>query len=457
MAVVYGSATLTIAINTKQNLFDPVFAEQRSYVPQDAPTEWVTQYKRYCFENSASEIFAFHNFKRYLYTGGIIGARAWCLQERQLSPRMMHLIDNSIILWECSSLRASNATPEHFSFIEKRIALKLCQDIGDNMAMHQRYVDGAFYRRDGDSFPDLTNHLYFWHIMLRDMGYRSLTCSSDNLIAIAGIAAQFQYNTGLTYLSGIWKEDIPRGLLWMRTPEQELSYNRQWKRFSDYQGPSWSWCSVDGPTQLIEYNTRTQMPMDVREERVSDQTWVNMIHDIEIHGFQDSAISEQLRYLQRESYLSIKGYLGRFQCSGEEVTLSQCAGKDRFSYTRDLGGGTNLFDLSQIEQAPGNHVKGAAVFDIPEECTERKLWCLFLAKASEEPGRFGVALVLEPIPDLFKASTQLNTNHAGSMDETWRPRDFRRIGLAFLQLQHSNEWIQIWTKYLGEKAQLHIF
>lgn len=143
--------------------------------------------------------------------------------------------------------------------------------------------------------------------MLRDMGYRNLTYSSDSLIAIAGIAAQVRYNTGLTYLSGIWKEDIPRGLLWMRAPEQEMPYNRHWKRFSGYQGPSWSWCSVDRPTQLVEYSSLNQMPMSVEKKRVDDEAWVSMIHDIEIHGFQDSAISGQLKSLQRESYLSVKG------------------------------------------------------------------------------------------------------------------------------------------------------
>lgn len=109
------------------------------------------------------------------------------------------------------------------------------------------------------------------------------------------------------------------------------------------------------------------MPIDVEEERVSDQTWVNMIHDIEIHEFQDSAISEQPRYLQKESYLSIREYLGRFLCSGKEVTLFQCAGKVIGSYTCGLSGGASLFDLSKARQAPGNCTKGAVVFDLPEE------------------------------------------------------------------------------------------
>ena len=480
MASVYGSAGLTIAVNTDQNLFDTLFSVLESPRQYDAPDEWVKQYKRCYIENVKGgwTSMVTHAFCRFLYEGGIIGARAWCLQERQLSPRMIHLLDNGVMLWECPSLLSNTATPEHFSFMEQsKVASLLCKDNSRKLPMYQRYVDD-YFRRYGNKSPD--RHFEIWHTMLRDLSYRHLTYSSDNLVAIAGIAVQVHRDTGMTYLSGIWKEDIPRGLLWARNAEEgattpgsdestpvtmdtkQLRYNGHWNRFSGYQGPSWSWCSIDGPTQLIEHDGSFRELMQVSEKGDGRRCWETMVHGIEVWSTQGSDINAPLKPLQRGSYLSITGHLGRFQCSGEEVPLFHSSGRKKDSY---VGPGVcpyNLSDLLQPDGNPGKLVRGAVVFDIPEECISRKVWCLCLAEAPRPhgmrnhlqsvDGRVCAALVLKRVPPALAEGSKHSTNHSGSADGGRPPYKFRRIGLALVELLRDENW----TDCSGAKVQVRI-
>ena len=485
--------------------------------------------------------FAFNNFLKFLYEGGIIGDRAWCLQERQLSPRMIHILDNGVVLWECPSLMANTATPDHFSFIERgRAAKNLCKQRRLKMAMHTKYVDYEFSSDDGGSRQSVDEHLEAWHALLRDMSYRSLSYSSDNLIAIAGIAAQVQHNTGMTYLSGLWKEDIPRGLLWARIAEEAeeaedtsdsesrqhpmvdlplLCYKGHWNRFSGYQGPSWSWCSIDGPTRLISHDNLRHDDIHVATNSDDKRIWRSMVGNMEVQHSQGSSMRKHpemnsdlqawaiplikrllpldehslikmliraatlskaggvdylwgilgdsrasLEFvssfnlnreepspvlpLRRGSYLYIEGHLGRFQCSGKEVkpfySLKRTKVETKHPYFGYHKETYNLYERPLVNEEPGDRVKGAAVFDIPEECTKRNLRCLCLAEAPDRPATFRphpttccVALVLERLSDLAKDQKSSTTDHVGNVDTRQTPKNFRRIGLALLESQYS--------------------
>lgn len=79
---------------------------------------------------------------------------------------------------------------------------------------------------------------------------RQLSYDKDTLPALEGLANAFHrtYTPEDTYHSGIWRNDLFRGLLWM-IKDSSLSV-----RPSQAQFPSWSWASVRGE---IEWPTRT--------------------------------------------------------------------------------------------------------------------------------------------------------------------------------------------------------
>lgn len=55
-----------------------------------------------------------------------------------------------------------------------------------------------------------------WYGMVEDYLSRYMTCESDKLPALAGLATNFQRETLTdgTYLAGLWKEHFPGCLLW---------------------------------------------------------------------------------------------------------------------------------------------------------------------------------------------------------------------------------------------------
>jgi hypothetical protein len=73
---------------------------------------------------------------------------------------------------------------------------------------------------------------------------RHLSCESDRLPALAGLAQFVSSTTGGQYLAGLWKEDLHRGLLWNTQQKQSLADLLGSLRSS--RPPSWSWVSRVG-------------------------------------------------------------------------------------------------------------------------------------------------------------------------------------------------------------------
>ena len=80
-----------------------------------------------------------------------------------------------------------------------------------------------------------------WYRAVQEYSIKKLTFESDRLPALAGIAARVSKTLGLTYLAGIWKEDMARGLCWY---VQWSDDDVQEKKAQGERGPSWSWVST---------------------------------------------------------------------------------------------------------------------------------------------------------------------------------------------------------------------
>lgn len=82
----------------------------------------------------------------------------------------------------------------------------------------------------------------------------SLTYSTDRLVAISGIAAQFQPKIRSKYLAGLWEFSIATDLLWRveNTDDLETVYPKRelQARPSEYIAPTWSWASINTAVDL---------------------------------------------------------------------------------------------------------------------------------------------------------------------------------------------------------------
>lgn len=171
---------------------------------------------------------------------GIVGKRAWCLQERHLSPRLLHLLDNGVVMYECAQGTFSTNAPLLFDLPVEKSSVPF-----PKLALARRLIE--IPDKDASRTVILMTH---WHQILIEYQNRALTFNQDNLTALAGIAESMQARTDWIYLSGIWKHDIPRGMLWERTAADVDGSHSSHRRFDRYQAPSWSWSSVEGSTKM---------------------------------------------------------------------------------------------------------------------------------------------------------------------------------------------------------------
>lgn len=168
--------------------------------------------------------------------------RAWVLQERLLSTRMIYF-EREELVWECKH----HGTCECSTLDNHRNT-----DWGDErpIASLASYLDNR--KNDSD--------VYGWwkYYVLEEYSGLALTFEKDRLPALSGLAARVAKTTGDTYLAGLWANELALGLLWYsKQPlpsaiEPSIARARNAGRRTPnratavYCAPTWSWASIDG-------------------------------------------------------------------------------------------------------------------------------------------------------------------------------------------------------------------
>src|SRR5262249_16163778 len=133
-----------------------------------------------------------------------LSRRAWTLQERILSHRILHYGTDQMY-WECQEY----LLPEDGAYFPTAFpglnALLLNSDLS--------YGDGWLA---GGSRLTPSSHKYGrwrdrWLKLIEIFSERNLTREYDKLPALSGLARSFAAHTGDTYCAGIWKCDIIMG------------------------------------------------------------------------------------------------------------------------------------------------------------------------------------------------------------------------------------------------------
>jgi len=168
---------------------------------------------------------------------GPLFSRAWVVQERLLSTRVLHFSRDQIY-WECREqlVGETGVTPQ--------------------LVSRFRTLRGWLHEgtRGGDDGPDLTNaasepipssremwFIKFWTEFVTLYSEKHLTVLTDKIPALQGIAARIERMTKLKFCSGTFFGDSPSALRVL-----------MWRRAGDFLVPnpsglpSWSWASLDG-------------------------------------------------------------------------------------------------------------------------------------------------------------------------------------------------------------------
>ncbi|OCK75717.1 HET-domain-containing protein, partial [Lepidopterella palustris CBS 459.81] len=140
--------------------------------------------------------------------------RAWVMQERFLAPRVVYF-GREELYWECKSRMASESLQED--------CCERCYPSYFLKTQYKHFTDAGFRNN--------------WYEILDSYTQMQLTYPSDILIALSGIAKDFQQFNLDEYVVGMWKRSLLSDLCW----EVDMP-----GRPSTYRAPSWSWASLHG-------------------------------------------------------------------------------------------------------------------------------------------------------------------------------------------------------------------
>lgn len=166
-------------------------------------------------------------------------SRAWCLQERLLSTRIVRFQTDEVIVecnqdlvCECGSPPAGHQGP--------------WENLSDLAHLHDKpaFARHVFTRT---AAQDNTS----WHDLVHAYSQTHLTRETDRMNAFAGIVSRFQGLMGkhCRYLAGLWSKSLLRDMLWYTsTPSIPLHHASPATTV-----PSWSWMSIPLGDTHIRY------------------------------------------------------------------------------------------------------------------------------------------------------------------------------------------------------------
>lgn len=164
--------------------------------------------------------------------GSFLDRRAWIVQERFLSSRILYF-GTSQLYFECQSSELFEST-----FTESRSNFS---NSGPSAQISRAgFSPGQTPRADLDTW---------WHLV-EIYSNRQLTNGSDKLPALSGIASRLQQCIDDEYLAGLWRKSLPHDLGWRTRPWQLQCAPQMSQHAARYVAPSWSWASCDHSVEV---------------------------------------------------------------------------------------------------------------------------------------------------------------------------------------------------------------
>ena len=212
------------------------------------------------------------NFQRYVVLTPL-NRRGWVLQERSLSPRLIHFATDQIY-WECPT--SIFAQFELSSGETRRSYGRTVMEWLDVGTEHvEELSEAGVVQPVVFGRPAAATVLDNWHDLMTEYSECSLSYSSDKLMAISGLAKRVLSLTlwpDTDYLAGMWRKDLPRGLLW-----ETRRIARETEKLRGI--PSWSWASVSG-----HYTERFHAGSDFDNQAHQDKVEILQVSGVPINA-----------------------------------------------------------------------------------------------------------------------------------------------------------------------------
>lgn len=368
MSQVYSNSYLTIAANVSDDDTEGIF---RSRETDNNSVEF--QLKGEDGKPLAIRAMKPQSWWERLHEEGPLHGRGWALQEREMSPRIVHFTHEQV-LWECRCVKTYEGWPTK------------------NMAKQQGY-NGSFNERLLDSINDFgdRNIHDLWYHTIADYSNRLLTKEEDTLPAIAGLARIVSDYTLSEYVAGLWSEDLLRSLAW--GSYKHSSRDRDHIRHANYVAPSWSWASLSGPVRYS--SVKASFEDTTLDATGKHRTWEKGMSVILEH--RDELASADPFGRVKSGYLRMVAPIFK-------AVLGYDAPSNAFG------------QIIQMRDSTGSRIVGTMYFDVKSERGLRKVvHCIYLFRQNcpasghgkKDDRTCGMGLVLAPVEGLNATYTRI--------------------------------------------------
>ncbi|MCJ1324817.1 hypothetical protein MMC10_001479 [Thelotrema lepadinum] len=162
----------------------------------------------------------------------VLNTRAWVVQERHLSSRIIHFGSNQVF-WDCCSLAACEIYPSGVP------------------NWSSSYGGGLIYSQESSALVQASQSveqtLGHWGRIVEVYSASDLTFQKDKIIALSGIVELTQQLLQDEFCAGLWRTKIEVQLAWLA--DQGSSKRR---RSVPLRAPTWSWLSMITPVQYVK-------------------------------------------------------------------------------------------------------------------------------------------------------------------------------------------------------------
>ncbi|KAF3771022.1 HET-domain-containing protein, partial [Cryphonectria parasitica EP155] len=176
-----------------------------------------------------------------------LNRRGWVQQERVLAPRTVHF-GQTQVFWECRQLQACEAGPDSALAGFQEAMVKNWETKGPD-AIGERARERT--KLSSSPLPPIsaTDVYLAWRGIIGSYSRCALSIDKDKLVAASGLAKAFSRHLGQEYVAGLWRGPyLVKELLWTRA-KWNVGSRTTARRHKEYQAPTWSWASIDGPVE----------------------------------------------------------------------------------------------------------------------------------------------------------------------------------------------------------------
>jgi len=190
-----------------------------------------------------------------------LNERAWTLQERVLSTRILNFTKQQLV-WQCKTCVVSEDGQYSSTFGADPAMGDESKEKSEgkkSSAVGRTIIDLVDFSRRNRAQGALTVRDTGWHALLEEYSQRKMTYATDKLPAIGGLASEVAQLTQDRYLAGLWQRQLRDELLWNSWGDPESFGWTKPTRIAAYNNnspPSWSWASLDGWVRNEIHNHR---------------------------------------------------------------------------------------------------------------------------------------------------------------------------------------------------------